>query len=169
MLGIICSLDLNWFNSFCQKAVKIRFHCPYSTNPDVLRLPSPKPWCYPIAWSPFCDVGKFDNLEINFLDLRLSQLKKRYNSKSVLVLYISLPARNTIEECVWFIFGRFIPAAVVGWCEAFLIWSAHQQKSIFIHIITKPHFCVLFFLWGVINPTIHGKKIGNWRILFFIT
>ena len=94
--------------------------------------------------------------------------KRVYNSKSVLVLYISLPARNTIEECVWFIFGRFIPAAVVGWCEAFLIWSAHQQKSIFIHIITKPRFCVLFFLWVGINPTIHGKK-GNWRILFFTT
>ena len=138
MLGIICSLDLDEFNSFCLKAVKIRFHCPYSASPDVLRLPSPKPWCYLVVW-------KFHNININFLDFSLSQLKKRYNSKSVLVLYISLPARNTIEECVWFIFGRFIPAAVVGWCEAFLIWSAHQQKSIFIHIITKPRFCVLFF------------------------
>ena len=105
--------------------------------------------------------GKCTLLATSFISsLILFELidKRVYNSKSVLVLYISLPARNTIEECVWFIFGRFIPAAVVGWCEAFLIWSAHQQKSIFIHIITKPRFCVLFFLWVGISPTIHGKN-----------
>ena len=61
--------------------------------------------------------GQYTLLATNFISsLILSELidKRVYNSKSVLVLYISLPARNTIEECVWFIFGRFIPAAVVG-------------------------------------------------------